>query len=95
MSQASVCLLIRSIADRVPLTIHSIFTIPKLGVKLKQDVTPLSYTPRRFVSHPTSKVFYVIESDHRTHSPSALKRIAAENVCPLSGPPVFRLLCSD
>jgi hypothetical protein len=58
----------------------SIFTIPKLGVKLKQDVTPLSYTPRRFVSHPTSKVFYVIESDHRTHSPSALKRIAAENV---------------
>lgn len=70
-----------------PMSARSIFTIPKLGVKLKQDVTPLSYTPRRFVSHPTSKVFYVIESDHRTHSPSALKRIAAENVCP------FRSVC--
>lgn len=58
----------------------SIFTIPKLDTKLKQDITPLSYTPRRFVSHPTSKVFYVAESDHRTHAPAAIKRLVEEKV---------------
>lgn len=58
----------------------SIFTIPKLGAKLKQDITPLSYTPRRFVSHPTSKLFYIAESDHRTHAPAAVNRLVEEQV---------------
>lgn len=57
-----------------------IFTIPKLGSKLKQDITPLSYTPRRFVSHPTNKLFYIIESEHRTHGPVATKRLIEEKV---------------
>lgn len=55
-----------------------IFTVPKLGTKLKQDVIPLSYTPRHFASHPTAPIFYMIESDHRTHSAAAIERIKAE-----------------
>ncbi|EGN99756.1 hypothetical protein SERLA73DRAFT_88390 [Serpula lacrymans var. lacrymans S7.3] len=42
-----------------------IFQIPKLGTKLKQDTIPLSYTPRKFISHPTNRYFYLIEGDHR------------------------------
>ena len=57
-----------------------IFTIPKLGEKLKQDVMPLTYTPRKFISHPYSTIFYVIESDHRTHGPKTVSRILAEKV---------------
>ncbi|WVQ82855.1 pre-mRNA-splicing factor RSE1 [Cryptococcus sp. DSM 104549] len=55
-----------------------IFTIPKLGEKLKQDTLPLSYTPRKFVSHPYNPVFYMIEADHRTYAPSAIERIVKE-----------------
>jgi splicing factor 3B subunit 3 len=47
---------------------------------LKQDSIPLSYTPRKFISHPTDNVFYMIESDHRTHGPAATQRIIAEKV---------------
>ncbi len=43
----------------------SIFQIPKLGTKLKQDSLQLSYTPRRFITHPNNSYFYIIESDHR------------------------------
>ncbi|KAF6749635.1 pre-mRNA-splicing factor RSE1 [Ephemerocybe angulata] len=43
-----------------------IFVIPKLGTKLKEDVIPLSYTPRKFVTHPENNYFYLIEGDHRT-----------------------------
>jgi hypothetical protein len=60
--------------------IGRIFTVPKLGEKLKQDSIPLSYTPRKFISHPTDTVFYMIESDHRTHGPAATQRIIAEKV---------------
>ena len=42
-----------------------IFQIPKLGTKLKQDSIPLSYTPRKFITHPTNRYFYLIEGDHR------------------------------
>ncbi|WVN88505.1 pre-mRNA-splicing factor RSE1 [Cryptococcus depauperatus CBS 7841] len=55
-----------------------IFTIPKLGEKLKQDSTPLSYTPRKFISHPYSPIFYMIEADHRRYGPSAIERILKE-----------------
>ncbi|KAF8331909.1 CPSF A subunit region-domain-containing protein [Cantharellus anzutake] len=61
-----------------------IFQIPKLGDKLKERTMPLLYTPRRFISHPTSKLFYMIETDHRTLSPEAeqakLKELAAARV---------------
>ncbi|KAF8647171.1 hypothetical protein AX16_007001 [Volvariella volvacea WC 439] len=44
-----------------------IFQVPKLGVKLKQDSMPLSYTPRKMITHPESgtRFFYIVESDHR------------------------------
>jgi splicing factor 3B subunit 3 len=45
--------------------IYSIFQISKLGTKLKQDSLQLSYTPRRFITHPNNSYFYIIESDHR------------------------------
>jgi splicing factor 3B subunit 3 len=43
----------------------SIFQIPNLGTKLKQDSIPLSYTPRKFITHPSNNYFYLIEGDHR------------------------------
>ncbi|KAK0195085.1 CPSF A subunit region-domain-containing protein [Armillaria mellea] len=43
-----------------------IFQIPKLGTKLKADSIPLSYTPRKFITHPHNEYFYIIEADHRT-----------------------------
>ncbi|KAF4620312.1 hypothetical protein D9613_000135 [Agrocybe pediades] len=42
-----------------------IFQVPKLGMKLKQDSIPLSYTPRKFITHPNNHYFYMIEGDHR------------------------------
>lgn len=48
-----------------------IFQIPKLGTKLKQDAIPLSYTPRKFISHPTNQYFYLIEGDHRVMAEAA------------------------
>ena len=42
-----------------------IFQIPKLGTKLKEDTLQLTYTPRKFTTHPGNSYFYLIESDHR------------------------------
>lgn len=42
-------------------------------MKLKQDAMPLSYTPRKLISHPSQHLFYTIESDHRTYSEEAVK----------------------
>ncbi|CAH7667624.1 CPSF A subunit region-domain-containing protein [Phakopsora pachyrhizi] len=47
-----------------------IFTIPKLGVKVKQDSMPLSYTPRKMILDPATKNVITIESEHGTVSPS-------------------------
>ncbi|KAA1111956.1 pre-mRNA-splicing factor rse1 [Puccinia graminis f. sp. tritici] len=46
-----------------------IFTIPKLGVKVKQDAMPLAYTPRKMLLDPSSKHVITIESEHRTMAP--------------------------
>lgn len=51
-----------------------IFQIPKLGTKLKQDSIPLSYTPRKFITHPTNRYFYLIEGDHRTMGEDAVAK---------------------
>lgn len=32
---------------------------------------PLSYTPRKFITHPTNHYFYMIEGDHRVLGPDA------------------------
>lgn len=57
-----------------------IFQIPKLGTKLKQDAIPLSYTPRKFIPHPTNGLFYLIEGDHRVRSDAAVARLVQEKV---------------
>ncbi|KAJ8076333.1 pre-mRNA-splicing factor rse1 [Marasmius tenuissimus] len=51
-----------------------IFQIPKLGTKLKQDSIPLSYTPRKFITHPTNHYFYLIEGDHRVSGEDAVAK---------------------
>ncbi|TFY66687.1 hypothetical protein EVG20_g4405 [Dentipellis fragilis] len=51
-----------------------IFQIPKLGTKLKQDAMPLTYTPRKFISHPTNNYFYCIEADHRVLGEAAVEQ---------------------
>ncbi|KAF7321883.1 CPSF-A domain-containing protein [Mycena kentingensis (nom. inval.)] len=53
-----------------------IFQITRLGTKLKQDSMPLSFTPRKFITHPNNHYFYMIESDHRVRSPE----VAAQKV---------------
>ncbi|KAK0505095.1 CPSF A subunit region-domain-containing protein [Armillaria luteobubalina] len=55
-----------------------IFQIPKLGTKLKADSIPLSYTPRKFITHPHNEYFYVIEADHRTLGDDAAANKLAE-----------------
>lgn len=57
-----------------------IFQISKLGTKIKQDSIPLSYTPRKMVSHPTNGYFYVIEGDHRVMGEDAIAKGLAEQV---------------
>ncbi|KAG6877888.1 pre-mRNA-splicing factor rse1 [Termitomyces sp. T159_Od127] len=51
-----------------------IFQIPKLGTKLKQDSIPLSYTPRKFITHPSNHYFYMIEGDHRVMGEGAASK---------------------
>jgi hypothetical protein len=60
--------------------IRRIFQVPKLGTKLKQDSMPLSYTPRKFITHPTNNYFYMIEADHRVVGESASAKKLAEMV---------------
>ncbi|KAF5346737.1 hypothetical protein D9756_010409 [Leucocoprinus leucothites] len=55
-----------------------IFQVPKLGVKLKQDLIPLSYTPRKFITHPSNNYFYLIEGDHRVMGQDAVDKKLAE-----------------
>lgn len=62
-------------------TPHRIFQIPKLGTKLKQDSMPLTYTPRKFIPHPTNGLLYLIEGDHRVMSEEAASKKLQEMVC--------------
>ena len=49
-------------------------------MKLKQDSIALSYTPRKFITHPSNPYFYLIEGDHRTVSAEASEKRLAELV---------------
>lgn len=55
-----------------------IFTVEKLGEIFNQVAIPLKYTPRKFVLHPATKSFVVIETDHATYSPEQIKKGLAE-----------------
>ncbi|KAK3168270.1 pre-mRNA-splicing factor rse1 [Lepraria neglecta] len=52
-----------------------IFSIDKLGNNLLQQSIPLTYTPRKFVRHPEQPLFYTIESENNTLSPSTKQRL--------------------
>ncbi|KAI9006019.1 CPSF A subunit region-domain-containing protein [Gaertneriomyces semiglobifer] len=55
-----------------------ILTVEKLGNIFNHVSVPLTYTPRRFVLHPQSSAFLIIESDHGVYCPSEKrKRIEA------------------
>ncbi|KAG2015443.1 pre-mRNA-splicing factor rse1 [Coprinopsis cinerea AmutBmut pab1-1] len=56
----------------------SISTVSKLGMKLKQESVPLAFTPRKFVTHPGNRFFYLIESDQRTLSEEEEKKKLAD-----------------
>lgn len=62
-----------SLADR--LCRRRIFTVPRLGAKIKQDALPLLYTPRRLVLDIDAQRAVVIETDHRV-KPSGAKATA-------------------
>jgi len=55
-----------------------IFSIDKLGNNLLQQSIPLTYTPRKFVRHPEQPLFYTIESDNNTLSPSTKQRLLTD-----------------
>ena len=71
---------------------HRIFQIPKLGTKLKQDAIPLSYTPRKMITHPANGYLYLIEGDHRVLGEDAAKAKLAEIVRELSALPYALLI---
>ncbi|KAL6720380.1 pre-mRNA-splicing factor rse1 [Lecanora helva] len=56
-----------------------IFSIEKLGNNLLQQSIPLTYTPRKFVRHPEQPLFYTIESDNNTLSPSTKQRLLTDS----------------
>ncbi|KAL5333942.1 CPSF A subunit region-domain-containing protein [Aspergillus crustosus] len=56
-----------------------IFSIEKLGNNMLQQSIPLTYTPRRFVKHPDQPLFYVIEADNNTLSPTTRNRLLEDS----------------
>ncbi|CAF9939561.1 MAG: pre-mRNA-splicing factor rse1 [Alectoria fallacina] len=56
-----------------------IFSIDKLGNNLLQQSIPLTYTPRKFVRHPDQPLFYTIEADNNTLSPSTKQRLLSDS----------------
>ncbi|KAI9314019.1 CPSF A subunit region-domain-containing protein [Zopfochytrium polystomum] len=52
-----------------------ILVVERLANVFNQSVVNLKYTPRRFVLHPPSNNFIVVESDHNTFSPSVKARL--------------------
>ena len=67
--------------------------IPKLGTKLKEDVIPLDYTPRKFVTHPENQYFYLVEGDNRTLGEGAAQETIQKLVCRLGFNPTFSPPC--
>ncbi|GAA6004559.1 hypothetical protein JCM10207_000934 [Rhodosporidiobolus poonsookiae] len=55
-----------------------IFTFPRLGTKVQQTTIDLSYTPRKLITSPHSRLLYTVESDHRTFSPQAIQKTVAD-----------------
>ncbi|GAA6062045.1 hypothetical protein JCM10212_005030 [Sporobolomyces blumeae] len=52
-----------------------IFTFPRLGQKVQQTAIPLSYTPRKLLTSPYSRLLYTVEADHRTFGTPAIQKM--------------------
>lgn len=57
-----------------------IFTLPKLGSRVKTESLPLANTPRRLAQYPDGKTIYAIETDHRTLPPAEQEALLASVV---------------
>jgi len=57
---------------------NSIFTFPRLGQKVQQTSIPLSYTPRKLLTSPYSRLLYTVESDHRTFGLPAMEKMVGD-----------------
>lgn len=47
---------------------YRILALDKLGTVFNETVTPLRYTPRKFVIHPTVGVMVAVETDHNAYT---------------------------
>ncbi|KAL3472155.1 CPSF A subunit region-domain-containing protein [Aspergillus californicus] len=56
-----------------------IFSIEKLDNNMLQQSVPLAYTPRRFLKHPEQPLFYVIEAENNTLSPTTKARLLEDS----------------
>ncbi|KAM3505341.1 hypothetical protein MY10362_002990 [Beauveria mimosiformis] len=55
-----------------------IFSIDRLGETLIQSSIPLTYTPKKFVKHPSEPLFYTIEADNHTLPPDLQAKLLAD-----------------
>ncbi|GAA5860506.1 hypothetical protein JCM3774_006190 [Rhodotorula dairenensis] len=55
-----------------------IFTFPRLGQKVQQTAIDLSYTPRKLITSPSTRLLYTVEADHRTFSPSSMQKAVSD-----------------
>ncbi|KAK9449540.1 CPSF A subunit region-domain-containing protein [Limtongia smithiae] len=56
-----------------------IFTMENLTENIKQDLIPLSYTPRRLARNPVHGIFYVVEADNNTLSSGVKEELIAQS----------------
>lgn len=68
----------KAVADPANCRPDSIFTFPRLGQKVQQTAIDLSYTPRKLITSPATRLLYTVEADHRTFSPSAMQKTVAD-----------------
>ena len=68
----------KAVADSPNCRPDSIFTFPRLGQKVQQTAIDLSYTPRKLITSPATRLLYTVEADHRTFSPSAMQKTVAD-----------------
>ncbi len=55
-----------------------IIAVDRLGEVFNQQKVMLTYTPRKFIVHPTTKRLIIIESDHNTYSKQVLEKNKVE-----------------
>ncbi|ESO03752.1 hypothetical protein HELRODRAFT_100012 [Helobdella robusta] len=73
-----------------------ILALEKLGVVFNQSITPLQFTPRKLVIHPSSKNIIIIETDHNAYTEEtkdARKKQMAREMIEAAGEDEQQLAC--